>query len=47
MTQTTRLRFGILSFSESIEDPRELAIGLSSSLDELVAAAGISRVPTA
>ncbi|HET9254934.1 MAG TPA: wax ester/triacylglycerol synthase family O-acyltransferase [Pseudonocardiaceae bacterium] len=41
-----RLCFGILSFSESIEDPRELATGLSRSLDEFVAA-GIRRVPTA
>jgi diacylglycerol O-acyltransferase len=33
------LRFGILSFAESIEDPNELAMRLSSSLEELVAAA--------
>jgi hypothetical protein len=40
------LRFGILSFAESIEDPNELAMRLSSSLEELVAAADLRRVPT-
>lgn len=37
------LRFGILSFAESIEDPNELAMRLSSSLEELVAAAELRR----
>ncbi len=41
-----RLLFGILSFSESIDDPRELAIYLVRSLEELVAAAEFRRVPT-
>jgi hypothetical protein len=41
-----RLLFGILSFSESIDDPRELAIYLARSLEELVAAAEFRRVPT-
>jgi diacylglycerol O-acyltransferase / wax synthase len=34
-----RLLFGILSFADSVENPEELAAGLSRSLDELVKAA--------
>ena len=41
-----RLLFGILSFAESIEDPGELAMRLSRSLEELVATAEFRRVPT-
>jgi diacylglycerol O-acyltransferase len=41
-----RLLFGILSFTESIDDPGELAMHLSRSLEELVAAAELRRVPT-
>lgn len=41
-----RLLFGILSYAESIEDPSELAMRLSRSLDELVAAAEFRRAPT-
>jgi diacylglycerol O-acyltransferase / wax synthase len=41
-----RLMFGILSFADSVADPRELARGLSRSLDELVAVAECCRVPT-
>ena len=41
-----RLLFGILSFADLMEDPRELAARLSGSLDELVAAAECRRVPT-
>ena len=40
-----RLLFGIVSFADSVEDPGELAIGLSRSLDELVTAAQCRRVP--
>lgn len=39
-----RLLFGILSFADSVEDPAELAVRLSRSLDELVAAAECRRV---
>ncbi|MGH3826272.1 MAG: wax ester/triacylglycerol synthase family O-acyltransferase [Pseudonocardiaceae bacterium] len=41
-----RLLFGILSFADSVEDPGELAVRLSHSLDELVAAAERRRGPT-
>jgi diacylglycerol O-acyltransferase len=41
-----QLLFGILSFTEVVEDPGELAMHLSRSLDELVAAAEFRRVPT-
>lgn len=41
-----RLLFGILSFAGSVEDPGELALRLSRSLDELVAATECRRVPT-
>ncbi|MGH3687049.1 MAG: wax ester/triacylglycerol synthase family O-acyltransferase [Pseudonocardiaceae bacterium] len=41
-----RLMFGILSFTDSVEDPGELAVRLSSSLDELVADAESRCVPT-
>ncbi len=34
-----RLLFGILSFADSVEDPGELAVGLSRSLEELVTTA--------
>ncbi|HSZ28158.1 MAG TPA: WS/DGAT domain-containing protein, partial [Pseudonocardiaceae bacterium] len=40
------LLFGILSFTDSIEDPGELAVRLSRSLDELVAVAERRRVRT-
>lgn len=40
-----RLLCGILSFADSVEDPGELAVRLSRSLDELVAAAECRRVP--
>ncbi|MDT5232665.1 MAG: diacylglycerol O-acyltransferase / wax synthase [Mycobacterium sp.] len=40
-----RLLFGILSFADSVEDPEELAVRLSHSLEELVAAAERRRVP--
>jgi diacylglycerol O-acyltransferase len=40
-----RLLFGILSFTDSVEDLGELAVCLSRSLDELVAAAECRRVP--
>lgn len=42
-----RLLFGILSFADSVEDPGELAVHLSHSLEELVAAAGCRRVSSA
>jgi hypothetical protein len=42
-----RLLFGILSFADSVEDPGELAVHLSHSLEELVAAAECRRVSTA
>jgi hypothetical protein len=41
-----RLLFGILSFAESIENPRELSLRLPRALEELVAAAEIRRAPT-
>ncbi|MGH3438364.1 MAG: wax ester/triacylglycerol synthase family O-acyltransferase [Sciscionella sp.] len=41
-----RLLFGIMSLADSVDDPGELAVGLSRSLDELVAAAECRRVPT-
>jgi diacylglycerol O-acyltransferase / wax synthase len=41
-----RLLFGILSFADLVEDPGELAVRLSRSLDELVAAAEHRRVPS-
>lgn len=41
-----RLLFGILSVADSVENPGELAVRLSRSLDELVAAAGCRRVLT-
>lgn len=41
-----RLLFGILSVAESIDDPGELALRLSRSLEELIAAAELRRVPT-
>jgi diacylglycerol O-acyltransferase len=41
-----RLLFGILSFTDSIEDPGELAVRLSRSLDELVVVAERRRVRT-
>jgi WS/DGAT/MGAT family acyltransferase len=40
-----RLLFGILSFADSIENPRELATRLSDSLEELAVAAERRRVP--
>jgi diacylglycerol O-acyltransferase len=40
-----RLLFGILSYAEAIENPRELAGYLSGCLDELVTAAECRRVP--
>ncbi|MGH3976737.1 MAG: wax ester/triacylglycerol synthase family O-acyltransferase [Pseudonocardiaceae bacterium] len=41
-----RLLFGILAFADLVEDPSELAVRLSRSLDELVAGAECRRVPT-
>ena len=35
-----QLLFGILAFADLIDDPRELAVGLSRSLEELLTAAG-------
>jgi diacylglycerol O-acyltransferase len=40
-----RLLFGILSFADSVEDPGELAVCLSRSLEELVTAAERRRGP--
>lgn len=40
-----RLLFGIRSFADSVADPEELAVRLSRSLEELVAAAQRHRVP--
>ena len=42
-----RLLFGILSFADSVEEPGELAVHLSHSLEELVAAAECRRVSSA
>jgi diacylglycerol O-acyltransferase / wax synthase len=42
-----RLLFGILAFADSVENPRELAMGLSRSLDELIAAAQSHHISTA
>ena len=41
-----RLIFGVLSFTDSIEDPRELSMRLSHCLEELVLAAECRRTPT-
>lgn len=41
-----RLIFGILSFSDSIDDPRGLSMRLSRCLEELVLAAECRRAPT-
>jgi WS/DGAT/MGAT family acyltransferase len=41
-----RLQFGILSFADSVEDPGELAVGISRCLEELVAIAERRRIPT-
>jgi diacylglycerol O-acyltransferase len=42
-----RLLFGILSFADSVGEPGELAVHLSHSLEELVAAAECRRVSSA
>lgn len=42
-----RLLFGILAFADSVENARELAMGLSRSLDELIAAAESHHISTA